>query len=113
MLFDPLRETVFTTTPVEPPYSAPYWCVCTWYSAIESSEMRACVPCAPPRRESLLNCPSTRNRLDVVACPLALYCPPSNAPGCSAGTRPGIVCMRLNWLRLNDGRLSMSELEML
>jgi hypothetical protein len=38
-LFVPLLVTLLTTTPVEPPYSAPYWCVCTWYSAIESSEI--------------------------------------------------------------------------
>ena len=76
----PLLVTLLTTTPVEPPYSAPYWCVCTWYSDIESSDTRACVPCEPPRRESLSFCPSTRNRLLVVAWPLALNWPPSNDP---------------------------------
>src|SRR6185295_6421629 len=108
-LFVPLLVTLLTTTPVEPPYSAPYWCVCTWYSDIESSETRACVPCEPPRRESLSYWPSTRNRLLFVAWPLALNCPPSNEPTCSVGTRPGIVCIRLNWLLFALGELSISE----
>ena len=46
----------------------------------------------------------------VVAWPLAANWPPSNDPICSTGTRPGIVCIRLNWLRLALGRPSISEL---
>jgi hypothetical protein len=48
----------------------------------------------------------------VVACPFALNWPPSNEPTCSDGTRPGMVCIRLNWLRFALGALSISLLVM-
>ena len=46
----------------------------------------------------------------VVAWPLALNWPPSNDPTCSTGTSPGIVCIRLNWLRFALGSPSISVL---
>jgi hypothetical protein len=50
--------------------------------------------------------------LFVVAWPFALLAAPKRATW-STGTSPGMVCIRLNWLRFALGRLSISLLVML
>ena len=57
-------------TPVDPPYSAPYSCVKTWNSAIESTVTRACGSAIV--RSSLLDWPSSMNWLLPASRPFAL-----------------------------------------
>ena len=93
-------------TPDAPPYSAPYSCVSTWNSAMESTVTRDCGNV--PVRSSLLYWPSTRYRLLPDSRPFALYAEPSNDPARRAGVIPGTNCSKANCSRPCIGRLSTS-----